>query len=197
LLEKYKLKKGEDTHQLTYNKVCYWERKLKADAVFIDQGEGTALYTLATNAGKTHWILISFASNPTDHVDSSQSEYKNIRAMMYYKTQESLMMGGVLDARLPEWIDDIRKQLCWTKGKRHKVTHQKLAEDKKELKDRVGQSPDVADGCVLLEAYEVIDKLPENESSNDGSAVGGKPMRMHTLTAAETYGEFDNDDLYD
>lgn len=198
MLEKYKLKKGEDTHQLTYNKLCYWERKLKVDQVHIDQGEGTAIYTLAQNAQKHHWLLISFASRPTDNVDSSKSEYANIRAMMYYKTQEALMNGAVLDARDPAWIDDIRKQLCWTKGTRHKITHQKLAESKKDLKDRVGQSPDVADGCVLLVAYEVIDKLPENEGSESGSGLlGTGRLEIATTSIDEVYGEFDEDNLYD
>lgn len=198
LLEKYKLKKeAGDTHQLTYNKLCYWERKLKADAVHIDQGEGTAIYTLAMNAQKVHWILVSFAANPSDNLDASKSEYKNIRAMMYYKTQQALMQGGVLDSMKPEWIDDIRKQLCWTKGTRHKITHQKLAESKKDLKDRVGQSPDVADGCVLLEAYEVVDKLPENEGNSDDFLLGTGALKMVSQTVEETYEEFNEDDLYD
>lgn len=197
LLEKYKLKKGEDTHQLTYNKLCYWERKLRADAVHIDQGEGTAIYTLAMNAQKHHWILISFAQNPTDNVDSTKSEYKNIRAMMYYKSQQALMTGGVLDSREPEWIDDIKKQLCWTKGARHKVTHQKLAESKKDIKDRVGRSPDIADGFVLLEAYEVIDRLPENDTGSEADpflGMGALMMKPHDVE--QTYGEYDDDNLY-
>lgn len=198
MLENYRLRKEDgDTHQLTYNKLCYWERKLKADAVHIDQGEGTAIYTLAQNAQKHHWILISFAANPTDNVDSTKSEYKNIRAMMYYKTQQSLMAGGVLDAREPEWIDQIRKELCWTKGRRHKITHQKLAEDKKELKERVGKSPDIADGCVLLEAYDVIDKLLENEDDGSGSSfLGSGALKIQSYDAEDTYGEFNDDDLY-
>lgn len=196
MLEKYALRKGEDTHQLTYNKLCYWERKLKADAVFIDQGEGTALYTLAQNAQKYHWLLVNFGSNPTDNVDSTQSEYKNIRAMMYYKGQEALMKGGILDSRDPAWIDMIRKQLCWTKGRRHKITHQKLAEDKKELKDRVGQSPDVADGFVLLFAHEIIDKLEENELHEAGFAGDGI-IKIKQQSLEDLYGEFDEAELYD
>jgi hypothetical protein len=198
LLEKYKLKKGVDTHRLTYNKLCYWERKLNADAVHIDQGEGTAVYTFAMDAGKHHWVLISFAQNPSDNLEASKSEYKNIRAMMYYKTQQDLMTGGVLDSRDPAWIDDIKKQLCWTKGTRHKVTHQKLAEPKADIKVRVGQSPDVADGCVLLFAYEVIDKLAENELGEDGvpSALGSGALRIQAQTNDELYGETD-DGLYD
>lgn len=181
LLERYKLDKTlGDTHQLTYNKLCYWERKLGADAVHIDQGEGTAVYTLAMNAEKYHWVLVSFGGNPTDNVDSSKSEYKNIRSMMYYKLNKSLLEGGVLDSRMKSWIDDIRKQLCWTKGTRHKITHQKLAEPKADIKARVGKSPDIADGAVLLFAYDVLDRLPQNETYENGAGfeIGSQVITM-------------------
>jgi len=102
LLEKYKLeKKANDTHRVTYNKLCYWERQLGADAVHIDQGEGTGIYTLAMDNQKHHWVLVAFGGNPSDNPDPRQSEYKNIRAMMYYHQQKALMQGGVLDAKDP------------------------------------------------------------------------------------------------
>lgn len=197
-LEKYKLKKEDgDTHQLTYNKLCYWERRLKADAVHIDQGEGTAIYTLAMNAQKHHWILISFASVPSDNPDSSASEYKNIRAMMYYHQQKALMKGGVLDSKNEAWIDDIKKQLCWTKGTRHKITHQKLAEPKADIKLRVGKSPDMADGAVLCFAFDIIDKLPENElnfEDHNSNKIGDNAMTMgeHTVNYEDDQDEFYN-----
>lgn len=200
LLERFKLKKENgDTHQLTYNKLCYWERRLKADAVHIDQAEGTAVYTLAMNAQKHHWILVAFGGNPTDNPDPTRSEYKNIRAMMYYKGQQALMQGAVLDSLETSWLEDITKQLCWAKGTRHKVTHQKLVESKKDIKDRVGKSPDIADGYVLLFAYEVIDKLPENEFGADGKSVmlGSGALKMQSYGAQELYGEFDESSLYD
>ena len=196
LLEKYKLNKqiGE-THQLSYNKLCYWERKLGADAVNIDQGEGTAIYTLAMNAEKYHWVLVSFANSPTDTLDSKESEFANIRAMMYYFQNKALLQGGVLDSKKEEWIDEIRKQLCWTKGTRHKITHKKLAEAKLDIKARVGKSPDVADGAVLCFAHEIIDRLPENEIGADGTLalVGSQTFKMpeHKID----YGD-DIDELY-
>lgn len=196
LLERYKLNKQEgDTHQVTYNKLCYWERKLNADHVNIDQGEGTGIYTLAMNASKHHWCLVSFANSPTDCVDTKESEYANIRAMMYYHQNRALLEGGVIDSRKEAWIDDIRKQLCWTKGARHKVTHKKLAESKLDIKARVGKSPDIADGAVLLFAHDIVDRLPENEIGADGQSfsVGSESFKMPDHTP--DYG--DVDDLYD
>jgi len=196
LLERYKLRKQEgETHQLTYNKLCYWERRLNADAVHIDQGEGTAVYTLAMNAEKYHWVLVSFAGSPTDTMDPKESEFGNIRAMMYYHQNKALLTGGVLDSRQPEWIEDIKKQLCWTKGTRHKVTHKKMAEPKLEIKDRVGKSPDIADGAVLLFAHNVIDKLPEHEMDFEGqtATIGRGAMKMvdHQVSYEDDY-----DNLY-
>lgn len=172
LLEKYKLSKEDatDTHMTTYARLCHWERELKADAVFIDQGEGTALYTLAVNAGKTNWQLVSFANEPNDKPDKKDSEYGNLRAQMYYEFNKYLAGGAILDVNdevdqqtREEWLETIRRQLCWTKGTRHKTTLKKLAEAKVEIKSRVGQSPDVADVLVLGGAYPVLERLPEHD----------------------------------
>lgn len=197
LLERYKLNKqmGE-THQNTYNKLCYWERQLGADSVHIDQGEGTGIFTLAMNAQKYHWVLVSFANSPTDQPDPKESEFGNIRAMMYYKLQTALFQGGILDSKNEDWIEDIKKQLCWTKGTRHRVTHKKMAEAKQDIKDRVGKSPDIADGAVLLFAHEIIDRLPQNEVGADGTSfsVGEETFKMPEHNIEDIYGE--DDDLY-
>lgn len=195
LLEKYKLNKQDgDTHQLTYNKLSYWERKLKADAVHIDQAEGTAIYTLAMNAEKHHWLLVSFSNSPSDCVDPKESEYANIRAMMYYKVDKILKAGAILDCREKRWEEETRKQLCWAKGSRHKITNKKLVEPKVDIKERVGKSPDIADACVLLYAFDVQDKLPENELTEDGhrNQAGYEPIRMVEVEEENFY-----EDLYD
>ncbi len=181
LLEKFKLDKvAGETHMLTYLKVCHWERELGADAVLIDQGEGTALYTLAVNAQKTNWHLISFAGEANDAPEFKDRQYANIRAQMYYETDKWLREGGVLDAKNPAWFDTIRKQLCWTKGGRHKVNQKKIAEPKLDIKSRVGQSPDVSDALVMPSAMQVMERLPENDRHNgeDRFQIGGQPYKM-------------------
>lgn len=181
LLDKYKLDRAAgDTHMLTYLKLCHWEKELRADAVFIDQGEGTAIYTLAQNAQKTSWELVSFAGQPNDTPEVKDSEYANIRAQMYYQANTWLQKGGILDSKDPEWLSVIEKQLCWTKGGRHKITQKKLAEAKVEIKTRVGQSPDVADGFVLCGARPVMERLPENDTigGDDRFLIGQTPYRM-------------------
>lgn len=179
LLERYKLDKtqGED-HMTTYLRVCKWERQFGADAVWIDQGEGTGIYTIAMNNSKYHWELVSFAGSPTDHPDSKMSEYANVRAQMYYETNKFLMKGGILDSEQEEWISDIKKQLTWTKGGRHKTTGKKLAEAKTDIKSRVGMSPDIADSLVMGQFRQLLDRLPENDKYNNDHSVGGGAYKM-------------------
>lgn len=200
LLEKYKLDKlAGETHQLTYARMCHWERELRADAVHIDQGEGTALYTLATNAGKTSWVLVNFANSPNDKPDSKDSEYHNIRAQMYYEFEKFLRQGGILDAQDPEWIEAIKKQLSWTKGGRHKVTGKKLGEAKLDIKKRVGSSPDVADAFILTLAHPVTERLPENDvnAGDDRFLTGSTAYKMPEHGDPYDTIEADYRDIYD
>ena len=200
VLERYKLDKAQgETHQLTYARLSYWEHELKADAVLVDQAEGTTVYTLATNAGKTSWFLVSFANSPNDKADTKESEYHNIRAQMYFEFNKFLMNGGVIDAKDPTWLDHIKKQLCWTKGSRHKITLKKLAEPKVEIKRRVGQSPDIADALVLTRAMQVIERLPENDvgGTDDRFRTGQTPYSMPSHGNPYEDIEADYKDLYD
>lgn len=167
LLERYKLDRNlNQDHMTTYLKLVKWEQELNVDAVFIDQGEGTALKTIANNHGK-NWELVNFASSPTDALEFKDSQYANLRAQMYYEANKWLLDGGVIDSRDPAWLEDITKQLCWTKGGRHKVNGKKLAESKVDIRSRVGQSPDLADGFVLGFARHVPERLPENDRYAD------------------------------
>lgn len=195
ILEKYQLI-GDQDHMRTYSKLCEWERDLMADAVFIDQGEGTALKTLANNAGKA-WELVAFGSSPNDTLEVKDSQYGNLRAQMYYESNKWLLEGAVLDARLPEWRDDIEKQLPWTKGTRHKVTGKKMCESKLDLKARVGLSPDVADGFVLGFARPVLERLPDHGTDPFGNRlIGSGAFKMPAHEPSyETEAEYR--DLYD
>lgn len=197
LLERYRLDKaaGED-HMLTYNKLVSYEMDLRADRVLIDQGEGTAIKTLANNNGKMTWELISFAGEANDAPEFKDRQYHNIRAQMYYEADKWLREGGVLDARIPEWKEDIKKQLCWTKGTRHKISQKKLAEPKADIKARVGQSPDIADGFVLAFARPILERLPENDRYADpyNRTIGSEAFKVQ-----EYQPNYDDvyDELYD
>lgn len=177
LLEKYKLDKSQNQdHMFTFNKLLHWERELGGvDGVFIDQGEGTTLYTLANNHQKVGWEIISFSNSPNDTPEFKDSQYANIRAQMYYQANDWLKNGGIIDAKKPEWIEDIKKQMCWTKGGRHKTNLKKLAESKIDLKARVGASPDIPDGFVLTFARQVFERL---QHLGDDNTIGQEALKM-------------------
>lgn len=166
LLDRFRLDSEQDQdHSYTYRKLCEFEREYRVDRVIIDQAEGTALKTLANIDGKYHWELVSFANSPNDVAIPKDSEYANIRAQMYYEANKALIDGHIITALNSQDLDDIAKQLCWTKGTRHKTSLKKLAESKKDIKDRMLASPDLADGFVLQFSRKVYDRLEENDIS--------------------------------
>jgi len=166
LLERFKLL-GDMDHRYTYNRLCYWEKMLSVDRVFIDQAEGTALYTLAQNHGKNHWTLVAFGSSPNDQFDVKDSEYSNRRAQMYYMTRDFLIKGGRLVTDVKDWEEDMIRQLTWAKETRHKVTGKKSVGSKVDIKKLYGKSPDVADAIVLCFAEEVNERLWNNQDGID------------------------------
>lgn len=171
LLKKYKLDREQnEDHMMTYQILCQLEKDWRADAVLIDQGEGTAIKTFANRDQKWNWHLVNFASSPTDQPEVRDSEYANLRAQMYYMAAKG-MGEAVIDAEDPEHLNQIVTQLCVTKGDRHAVTQKKKCESKKDIKERVGWSPDLADGYVLRYGYIIYDRLEENETDSSGRYV--------------------------
>ena len=182
LLNAYQLNAalGED-HKVTYDLVVRYEKQYRADAVWIDQGEGTALKTLANADARYHWDLVSFAGRPTDNPDPQQSEYANMRAQLYFEARKyfndgaavlevndeiqvaGLKVGGKQISTLDDLREAVITQMGYTKGDRHKITMKKLAESKKDIKKRVGESPDFADGMVLRFTRVLLDRNPDNE----------------------------------
>ena len=202
LLNAYQLNAslGED-HKVTYDLLVGYEKQYRADAVWIDQGEGTAIKTLANQDQRYHWDLVSFASSPTDHPDRQQSEYANMRAQLYFEARKYFNDGAAVldigdDIDIPalklkiaggsvetkeQLKDYVIMQLGYTKGDRHKITMKKLAESKKEIKARVGESPDFADGMVLRFTRTLLDRQPENEVPENlsGRFYGEKARDMY------------------
>lgn len=163
LLDKYKLdKEAGETHQLTYAKLCVFEKQFSADMVLIDQGEGTAIYTLAVNDQKTSWQLVSFSESANDEPTFALSQYQNIRAQMYFEANTGMKMA-VIQAEKPEWLPTIQEQMGLTKGTRNTKSLKKQAVSKDEIKEEYGYSPDVSDGYVLRYARKIYSRLPENE----------------------------------
>lgn len=182
LMAAYKLRSASnEDHDVTYQLLCRLEKLLKVDAVFIDQGEGTAIKTLANKDGKYNWELVAFGMRSNDHIDVQKTEYGNIRAKMYYTARTDFNKDiPILDFNPDIELDggaDVRemvvKHMGITKGDYHKQSGKKLCESKKEIKKRVGFSPDFCDGYVLRNFREVFDRLEENQTYNAKEGYGG------------------------
>lgn len=189
LMAAYALDKalGED-HRLTYDLVCRLEKELKADAVWIDKGEGTALKTFANQDQKYNWELVDFGSGPNDEPDRTQSQYGNMRAQLHYMAANYFMESAPVldvnpDLRLTgcnsteEVIEKIIKQMGYTKADRHKITNKKTCESKKEIKTRVGESPDLSDGYIIRFFRVLLDRMEENQTTSINQGYGGVMQR--------------------
>lgn len=119
------------------------EDKYNADAVFIDEGYGTGIYSLGKVMGRT-WTLVSFAAKP------SEQEYQNKRAEMWAEMKEWLRDYGAIedDEQLrdelaaPESFINLRGKL--------------QLESKESMKKRGEASPNKADALALTFAYPVM-----------------------------------------
>jgi hypothetical protein len=90
---------------LIAQKIAQYEDQYKADAVFIDLGYGTGIYSFGQQMGR-NWQLISFGGK------SSKEGFLNKRAEMYGDLLNFLEAGGALppDDRLCEelsWIETV------------------------------------------------------------------------------------------
>lgn len=137
--------------------VAQLEDELKADAVFIDAGYGTGVYSAGQKWGR-NWTLVFFNSKPTSQA------YYNKRSEMYGHAKKWLQEGGAIVGQ--ELADDLcAPELVWND------TGKIQLESKKEIKKRLKRSPDEADSFVLTFAYPVqkIDKyeLTEPETEYD------------------------------
>ena len=176
LLAWFSLDKLQD-HNYTYKLLCHYETKYKADAVTIDKGEGTGLWSMARRDGRENWYIVDFGSIPLDAPKKAESQYENMRAYMYYNAKEWLEAGCVQVADTPEakvkqWLENTQRQFCWSKKKYEKVSGRKMVEAKDDIRDRVGSSPDIVDGFVVTFGI----PMPEKRSAIN--QIGSSPLIM-------------------
>jgi hypothetical protein len=128
--------------------VAGFEDEYQADAVFIDQGEGSGVMSAGSIMGRK-WMLIPFGGVSAD------PQYLNKRAEMYGLAKDWLRAGGALpdNAELCEQLGTPEYRIL-PDGK-IKV------ELKEEIVKRLGCSPDDADSFVLTFAHPVRPK-PKN-----------------------------------
>ena len=120
-----------------------FEDEYKADAVFIDQGYGTGLYSFGVTMGRT-WKLVAFGGK------SGTKGFANKRAEIWGKMKDWLINGGVL----PD-DDVLRDDLI---GPEASVNEKGeiILESKDHMKARGVPSPNKADALALTFALPVL-----------------------------------------
>ena len=131
-----------------------FETEYKADAVFIDFGYGTGIYSFGKEAGRK-WRLVEFGGAAMD------KQYLNKRAEMWGLMKQWLIDGGSIpdDPRLAEELTSIQYSIVPVGQNAGKI---KL-ESKEDIKKREGFSPNRADALALSFAYPVKPKLLRRE----------------------------------
>lgn len=122
--------------------IARFEDEYQADAVFIDLGHGTGIYSFGKNMGRD-WQLIPFGGK------SASPAYKNKRAEMWGLTREWLKDGGAIP---PD--NQLRDDL---KAPEIMPTNDGIIqlEPKDAIKKRLGFSPNKADALALTFARPV------------------------------------------
>lgn len=126
--------------------IAQFEDEYKADAVFIDMGYGTGIYSIGKQLGRK-WRLIEFGGKSNDPV------YLNMRAYMWGQMKEWLREGGSIPPNDQALYDDIvGPEAIIDKNGRIQL------ESKKDMKDRGLPSPNKGDALALTFAARVVKK---------------------------------------
>lgn len=138
------------------NIVARFEEEYQADAVFIDAGYGTGIYSAGQTMGRA-WRLIWFSGKAID------PGYLNKRAEMWGMLKMWLKQGGTIDPRDTELYDDIigPETVARIDGKIQ-------LESKEDMKDRLLPSPNKGDALALTFA-EPVSKRPAGHRVGDSN----------------------------
>lgn len=137
-----------------------------ADAAFVDAtgGLGFTWIDQAKVLGKAA-IPVQFSSQP-----NQPDRYANKRAQMYFEFVEWIRSGGALPPEDAEGSNEILRALTETNYTFYK--DKMILEDKEDIKDKLGFSPDDADACALTFAEPVSVKQRSRFANNGRSALG-------------------------
>lgn len=112
---------------------------------FIDQGEGTGIYSALKSMGRgTEWTIIPFASRPIDDY------YANKRAEMWAELKQWLKDGGAIEDK-EQIANDLTAPGAFINAKSGKFQ----LESKADMRDRGVQSPNYADALALTFAQPI------------------------------------------
>lgn len=140
------IEKNDDDMRMA-NLIAQFEDEYKADAVFIDQGYGTGIYSIGKSMGR-RWRLVAFGGA------SPNNMYLNMRAYMWGEMKEWLKEGGSIPPNDQALYDDIvGPEAIIDKNGRIQL------ESKKDMKERGLPSPNKGDALALTFAFRVTKKV--------------------------------------
>ena len=147
--------------------IAQLEDEHKADAVFIDQGYGTGIYSAGKHLGR-EWMLVNFGSASTD------SGYFNKRAQLWGEMKDWLSKGGAIP-------DDqvLCNDLIGPEAQMRSEGKIQL-ERKEDMKKRGIPSPNRADALAISFAYPVM-KKSHRPRGQQNFAVGSRPEEYNAL----------------
>ena len=154
---------SENTNDIVLaQKVAYYDDLHKADAVNIDFGFGTGIYSWGRTNGRDHWEIFSFAAK-------GEFGDMNLRATMWRRGSEWLPDGG----RLPD-NQQLQEELMSVE-KKPTNDGKLLLYSKKEMKAKGLMSPNLGDAWALTFAREVkkrqnIVEIPRQTGTGDWQA---------------------------
>ncbi|AMG65715.1 hypothetical protein [Providencia stuartii] len=133
-------------------RIADYEDQYQADAVHIDFGYGTGIYSVGMSWGRD-WQLVQFNGASTD------PQMQNKRGEMYNNVKSWLKIGGAIDDQ--EVAEDLS-----TPEYKVQLSGKILLESKADIKKRIGRSPGKGDALALTFAYPVTKKERNNISTS-------------------------------
>ena len=142
------IEKNDDDMRVA-NLIAQFEDEYKADAVFIDQGYGTGIYSIGKSMGR-RWRLVAFGGKALNDM------YLNMRAYMWGEMKEWLKEGGSIPNEQGLYDDLVGPEAIIDKNGRIQL------ESKKDMKERGLPSPNKGDALALTFAFRVTKKVNGN-----------------------------------
>ena len=143
------IEKNDDDMRMA-SLIAQFEDEYKADAVFIDQGYGTGIYSIGKSMGRK-WRLVAFGGA------SPNNMYLNMRAYMWGEMKEWLKEGGSIPNEQGLYDDLVGPEAIIDKNGRIQL------ESKKDMKERGLPSPNKGDALALTFAFRVTKKINGNQ----------------------------------
>lgn len=150
------------------NLLARLEDEEKADAVFIDQGWGTGIYSVGTTLGRD-WVLVNFGDGSND------PGYLNKRAEMYGDAKKWLKDGGSIQEDVA-----LRDELLSLETV-PRMDGKIQLESKKDMKSRGLPSPGRADTLAMSFAYpvQVRPRFPDGSPVTLKENHAGQPGEIY------------------